>query len=282
MGKASGTINIELDTLKRALRLAHENGKLAKVPAIRMLKPNTPRSGFFEPEQFKAVSAALPADLTLVALIGYTYGWRLCCEVLTLTRRQVDLDTGTLRLEPGSTKNGEGRIVYLIAELRASIAEQLARVKAMERQTGRITPWLFPHLRANYRGQRRKNFVTTWQRACQRAGCEGMLRHDLRRTAVRNMVNAGVSERMAMKVMGHRTISVFHRYHIVSPSDLQDVALKRLPYNLKHIVLEFGPAVSVLKPVRGQGREFRGRAADCKRHVLEILRRPSEESVIYI
>jgi len=49
-GKASGTINIELATLKRALTLAHEHGKLAKVPAIGVLKPYAPRSGFFEPE----------------------------------------------------------------------------------------------------------------------------------------------------------------------------------------------------------------------------------------
>lgn len=88
MGKASGTINIELATLERALRLAHEHGKLAKVPPIRMLKPNMPRSGFFEPEQFQFVSAALPADLALVVLIGCSYGWRLRSEVLTLTKAQ--------------------------------------------------------------------------------------------------------------------------------------------------------------------------------------------------
>ncbi len=96
-----------------------------------------------------------------------------------------------------------------------------------------MTPWVFPNLsgatvaplgprRTRMLGDRRGDFRKAWLSACQAAGCPGMLRHDLRRTAVRNMVNAGGGR--ARGDAGDRTRSVFDRSHIVSPADLQDVA----------------------------------------------------------
>ncbi len=86
--------------------------------------------------------------------------------------------------------------------------------------------WLFPHLDGRHKGERIRNFQRRWKTACKKAGVPWMLRHDFRRTAVRNMVNLGVAERVAMNVTGHRTRAVFDRYHIVSPGDLREATRK--------------------------------------------------------
>jgi integrase len=232
-GMAAATINVELSTLRRALRLAVEHGKLGQVPVVRMLRPPAPRSGFFERDQFERIARALPDDLALVVRIGYVYGWRIKSEVLALTKSQVDLDAGTLRLEPGSTKNRDGRVVYLTDELKVALADQLARVRAIEREMGIAVPWVFPHLRGYYWGQRRREFYRSWRTACRKAGQTGALLHDLRRSAARHMVGLGILERVVMKVAGWKTRSMLDRYHIVSPGDLQDVA-RRLSDNSRH------------------------------------------------
>jgi integrase len=231
-GVANGTINRELGVLIKMLRLASEHNKLLRVPVIRKLKEAAPRSGFFEREQFLAVRAKLPEDLQTAVDLAYAFGWRMQSEVLPLRWAQVDLVAGTLRLEPGETKNDDARKVWLTPELRAALRVRRERVRELERRTGQIIPFVFPHLRGSdprtphapkrtVLGAPRCDFRRAWLTACTAAGVPGRLRHDFRRTAVRNLVSAGVPERVAMTVTGHKTRSVFDRYHIVASADLK-------------------------------------------------------------
>ena len=103
-GASNATINRELAILTRMLRLAYETNKLMRVPVIRKLKEKAPRQGFFEREQFEAIRRRLRPDLQVALAISHAYGWRMQSEVLALERRQVDLDSGTIRLDPGTTK----------------------------------------------------------------------------------------------------------------------------------------------------------------------------------
>jgi len=175
-----------------------------------------------------------------VALFGYETGWRLR-EILTLEWHQLNLAEGSVRLNPGTTKNDEGRIAYLSSDLLAALRVQLAMTKELEHSAGIIIPWVF-----HWKGRRQiRGFRKVWTKACRRAGVPGMVFHDLRRTAIRNMLRAGVGERVAMMISGHRTRSIFERYNIVSEADLKDAAKKIAAHgqmNGKANVLSHQPA----------------------------------------
>ena len=136
--------------------------------------------------------------------------------------RQVDLKIGRVVLDPGTTKNDDARIFPFTNELREVLENQWEITRSLQQERGIVCPWVF-----HRDGKRIKNFYAAWQTACKKAGVPGRIPHDFRRTAVRNLVRAGIPERVAMQMTGHKTRSVFERYNIVSEGDL-DAAAKRL------------------------------------------------------
>ena len=119
-------------------------------------------------------------------------------EVLPLTWAQVDFAGGFVRLEPGTTKNSEGRSFPLIPELRRLLERRQDLTRRCERVQGRIIPQVFHRYGRPIRSIRR-----TWLTACRKAGIPALRPHDLRRSAVRNLERAGVSWSVAMKLTGH-------------------------------------------------------------------------------
>jgi integrase len=243
-GLANGTINRELSVLGTAYKLGLEQGKVMRRPVIHLLKEANPRQGFFEESQFLAVRNHLPEDLQVAVSIMYFFGWRRS-EVMALQLSQIDLEAGTLRLEPGTTKNQEGRVVYLSPELKALVSAQITRVKLLSRRLGRVLPQLFVHLQGCSTGQAVQDFRKAWSHACEQVGLVGMLRHDFRRSAVRNMERAGVPRSVAMKISGHKTESIYRRYAIVSESDIQDATRRLLGHTGHNLGTLPSPSVDI-------------------------------------
>ena len=131
-GAAAGEINRELSALKRMYTLAVQAGKLHAKPYIPMLTEDNVRQGFFERAQLDAVCHHLPAPLRPVVTFAYLTGWRVTSEILPIEWRQVDWDGRQVRLDPGTTKNREGRTFPLTAELEQLLEDAARRVRAPE------------------------------------------------------------------------------------------------------------------------------------------------------
>lgn len=218
-GVSNDTVNGSLRLLRRMLNIAHEDKKIQVIPKIRLLKNSPPRKGFLAKEQFDTLVSFLPVNLRPLVTFLYYCGVRLG-EAKQIEWRQVDLRAALIRLEEDQTKNSEARTVPLPDVL----VRMLERIGPEEGTVFDAT-----------------NLRKHWQKACVAAGLgsltevegkpdpryTGLIIHDLRRSAIKNLMKVGVNEKVAMKISGHKTRSVFDRYHIVDTEDVVD-AMRRL------------------------------------------------------
>jgi integrase len=212
-GVGNATINRSLALLRRMLNLAKREKKIHDVPFIEFQKEPPPRKGFVEQADFEKLLSVLPTHLRALVTLLYYCGTRVG-QALKTEWSQVNLKKRLIRFEGEDTKNDEAQILPMPSIL----ADML---KNAAPKTGRV-----------FDGT---NLRKEWVKACAAAGLGtiievegkpydpryvGLTLHDLRRSAVRNLVNAGVPERVAMKITGHKTRAVFDRYHIVSSTDV--------------------------------------------------------------
>lgn len=224
-GIAPATINRRTQLLSQAYNLALLRGRLTKKPHVRKLPEKNIRQGFFEHDEFTRIIEHLPEYLRDYCHFAYLTGWRRG-ECTSLTWEDVDQRTRLIHLRPERSKNGHARKVALEGQL-WEIIQRRWNDRAVTRTNGTTTmPRYVFHRDAHPIGE----FKKSWATACTAAGLGHKLFHDFRRTAVRNMVRAGVPESVAMKISGHRTRAVFDRYNITDERDLRDAMTRTQAY----------------------------------------------------
>ena len=228
-GASKSTINRELALLRRAFSLGFDSEpqKVVRVPKFKRFivsEKGNERRGFVEEAEYRKL-AERAKELWLRALLAlsYSYGFRKSELIgrhekgdwakIPMRCSQVDLLNNTVTLYSGETKNKEGRAVALTEECRLLVTE-LRKGKKPE-------DFLFTR-----DGEPVLDFRGAWDALTKAAGVPGLLFHDFRRSAVRNMIRRGVPQKTAREISGHKTDSVFNRYNIVSEADIQDAARK--------------------------------------------------------
>lgn len=224
-GAGNATINRELAILRRGFALAAREDPplIRKPPYIPTLEESEPREGFIEQAQYELLLAHLPTRFKALFVLGYHFGCRLG-ELRKLKWSQVDFDAGTVRLTSRQTKAKEARALPFYGDVREWLERQREychgdrvfcyRKCESERTTRGTAPVEHPF----------GPHMDGWREACEAVGFPGLLFHDLRRSAVRNMVRAGIPESVARQISGHKTASVFQRYNIIASNDLAEAA----------------------------------------------------------
>jgi integrase len=213
-GAGPAMINRSLAALRRMLRIAFEDNLINRVLKIRFLKEPPARQGFLEEKKFNELLALLPTHLRPLIMFLFWCAVRKG-EALQIEWPQVDLDARLIRITPEQAKNKDGRTVPLPSVLITALVELNPKVGKVFDATNLRTEWERAAnacglgIRTKIEGEKNTYHVYT-----------GLLVHDLRRSAVRNLRKAGVTEGVIMAISGHKTRAVFDRYNIVNTDDV--------------------------------------------------------------
>jgi integrase len=180
-------------------------------PPVEKIPENNVRTGFLEKDDYDRLLAELPEYLKLALVIAYHTGCRLG-EVMSLRWPDINLQGGEIIIRAENAKSKKHRVLPIYGEMSDALKHQ--REERDEKYPD--LEWVFH----DGGGKRLSTFYKAWRSACDRAKLDGQLFHDLRRSAVRNMVRAGIPEKIAMAISGHRTRHIFDRYNIVTDKDL--------------------------------------------------------------
>ncbi len=223
-GAAPATVNRETQLLDQALRPFLKKCRLPALE-IRYLPEDNTREGYFERAEIEAVVPHLPEVLQDLTRFGYVTGWRRG-ELVSLAWANVDREARAIRLSWRKSKNKRTRLMPLEGELWEIIERRWAarEYRTRDGQTV-ISPYVF-----HQGGRAIGDFRKSWATACRNAGLGGRLFHDLRRSAIRNMIKAGTARGVAMKISGHRTEAVFERYNITDDEDIREAVFKTQAY----------------------------------------------------
>lgn len=209
-GKQPATINRYLSNLHRAfeLGLEHDPPLAHKLPVIPWQdESGNVRQGMLSEADYARLKATLPAYAALALVIGYHTGMRQG-EILSLQWSQVDLEGLRITLDAGQVKNRKARIVPIWGEMAAYLT--MARACSKTRFV------------IEYNGVRVRRLKGVWKRARLSLGID-ILFHDLRRTALSRMEDAGIPRHLAMQASGHKTESAYRRYLIGTARDAERV-----------------------------------------------------------
>jgi integrase len=217
-GIADPTIRRNLVMLRSMLNMARKEGKLrlVDIPHFPMPKDSSPRTGFVNPDVFGKLLEELPKNLRPLITFVYYTGCRKGAA-LKITWSMVNKECTEILLPGEITKSGQPLTLPLVG---TGLKEVSVVLRKMFRKDGQVFD--------------ATNLRVAWNQACHKLGLgvyekrlyKGLTIHDLRRSAARNLIRAGVPRGVAMQITGHKTEAVFERYNITDTADVKDALVK--------------------------------------------------------